>query len=123
MASLFIIIVPSRAPVASPALVGRAAARARRSSAARHGPATAVAAATTRAVTAEAGMTQSRFHYCFRSKAELLHEVVETMVSNQVTSVLDAVRAGVGGDVRSGLHTALQAYCQHLGSIIPNSIC
>jgi len=113
MASLSASIVPSRAPV-----------RPRRSSderrrelveaalrvMARDG----VAAATTRAVTAEAGMTQSRFHYCFRSKAELLHEVVETMVRNQVTSVLDAVRAGVGGDVRSGLHTALQAYCQHL---------
>jgi AcrR family transcriptional regulator len=67
-----------------------------------------VAAATTRAVTAEAGMTQSRFHYCFRSKAELLHEVVTAMVGNQVTSVLSAVRTG--GDVGS----ALRAYCQHL---------
>jgi len=73
-----------------------------------------VAAASTRAITAEAGMAQSRFHYCFRSKAELLREVVETMVRNQVVSVLDAVRAGAGGDVRDRLHTALQAYCQHL---------
>lgn len=64
-----------------------------------------VAAASTRAITAEAGMAQSRFHYCFRSKAELLREVVETMVRNQVTSVL-----GAGGDVR----TALRAYAQHL---------
>lgn len=67
-----------------------------------------VGAATTRAITAEAGMAQSRFHYCFRSKAELLHEVVETMVRNQVTSVLGVVRSG--GDVGS----ALRAYCQHL---------
>ena len=73
-----------------------------------------VAAATTRAITTEAGMTQSRFHYCFRSKAELLHEVVETMVRNQVTSVLGAVRVGIGHDVRTNLHTALEAYCQHL---------
>ena len=64
-----------------------------------------VAAASTRAIAAEAGMAQSRFHYCFRSKAELLREVVETMVRNQVTSVL-----GASGDVR----TALRAYARHL---------
>jgi AcrR family transcriptional regulator len=73
-----------------------------------------VAAATTRAITAEAGMAQSRFHYCFRSKAELLREVVETMVRTQVVTVLDAVRADAGGNVRDRLHAALQAYCQHL---------
>lgn len=67
-----------------------------------------VAAATTRAITAEAGMSQSRFHYCFRPKAELLHEVVATMVRNQLDSVLGAVRSG--GDVGS----ALRAYCRHL---------
>jgi AcrR family transcriptional regulator len=64
-----------------------------------------VAAASTRAITAEAGMAQSRFHYCFRSKSELLREVVETMVRNQVSSVL-----GAGNDVA----TALRAYAQHL---------
>jgi len=73
-----------------------------------------VAAATTRAVTAEAGMTQSRFHYCFRSKAELLHEVVETMVSNQVTSVLDPCAPGSVATCGRACTAALQAYCQHL---------
>ncbi|HEY7050381.1 MAG TPA: TetR family transcriptional regulator [Jatrophihabitantaceae bacterium] len=73
-----------------------------------------VAAASTRAITTEAGMAQSRFHYCFRSKAELLREVVETMVRNQVTSALAAVRGAPAVGPGASASTALRAYAQHL---------
>lgn len=40
-----------------------------------------VAAASTRAIVAEAGLPLGAFHYCFRSKAELLHSVIETIMA------------------------------------------
>jgi AcrR family transcriptional regulator len=73
-----------------------------------------VAAASTRAICAEAGMAQSRFHYCFRSKAELLREVVETMVRTQISSVLTAVRGAPTVGLGASASTALRAYAQHL---------
>jgi AcrR family transcriptional regulator len=55
-----------------------------------------LAATSTRAVTAEAGMTKGTFHCCFRSKDELLTELVRTHVKDMI----EAARA-VWADDRS----------------------
>ncbi|WP_344941031.1 TetR/AcrR family transcriptional regulator [Actinomadura miaoliensis] len=43
-----------------------------------------IAATSTRAIAAEAGMPRGSFHYCFRSKDELLDELAATIVSDMV---------------------------------------
>ncbi len=57
-----------------------------------------VAAATTRAIAAEAGMALASFHYCFRSRDELLAEVIGRVVTSEANAVLDAMAAGAGDD-------------------------
>ncbi|MGW4379858.1 TetR/AcrR family transcriptional regulator [Kitasatospora sp. NPDC004531] len=66
-----------------------------------------VAKATTRAVVAEAGLPLGAFHYCFRSKEELLQSVIERIM---VRALAPVAAAGVEGApvaeiVRAGLHT------------------
>ena len=53
-----------------------------------------VAAGTTRAIVAEAGMPLATFHYCFRSRNELLRELI-TLVT---TMERDAAAAAMAGD-------------------------
>ncbi len=67
-----------------------------------------IAAATTRAITAEAAMPQASFHYCFRSKDELLGLVIETMVNQQVSAALATVRPRK--DVRRAFREGFRAY-------------
>ncbi|MCZ0983105.1 TetR/AcrR family transcriptional regulator [Streptomyces diastatochromogenes] len=43
-----------------------------------------VAKATTRAIVGEAGLPLGAFHYCFRSKRELLHSVIERIMLNSL---------------------------------------
>jgi AcrR family transcriptional regulator len=49
------------------------------------------AAATTRAICAEAGMKQGVFHYCFTNRDELLREVSAGLIGAQVSASIGAV--------------------------------
>src|SRR5687767_6056215 len=62
-----------------------------------------VAAGTTRAIVAEAGMPLATFHYCFRSRNELLRELI-TLVTTMERDAAAAAMAGDGaaGDPASG---------------------
>ncbi len=64
-----------------------------------------VAAATTRAVVAEAGASLSAFHYCFDSREELLVLAAERITDR----TLEHVRSGfsVEGDLRTVVHGTL----------------
>lgn len=66
-----------------------------------------VAATTTRRIVDEAGMRLGSFHYCFRSKNELVHELIRRNVAEE----LAAARAGLvsGADVRQALQGSLSA--------------
>lgn len=50
-----------------------------------------VSAATTRLIAAEAGVPQSVFHYCFRSKDELFQELTQTVVASMLGSAMDSL--------------------------------
>jgi len=65
-----------------------------------------VEGATTRAIVAEAGMALASFHYAFRSRDELLGELVATVVHRQ----REAVVAGIGPDLRASVRAGLQIY-------------
>jgi AcrR family transcriptional regulator len=67
-----------------------------------------VAAATTRAIVAEADMSLSAFHYCFRSKNELLAGLVDALVEREMAAALATLRPGA--DVNRALRKGLRAY-------------
>jgi len=67
-----------------------------------------VAATTTRAIVAEAGMSLSAFHYCFRSKNELLGGLTDTVVAKASAAALATLRPGT--DVRRALRKGMRAY-------------
>lgn len=71
-----------------------------------------VAAGTTRAVVAEAGMAPSVFHYCFRSRDEMISELILRLGARE----RQAVWAGVvpSTDLRAMLQSAVEAYLAHL---------
>jgi AcrR family transcriptional regulator len=69
-----------------------------------------VGAATTRAIAAEAGMPLSSFHYCFRSKNELLGELAGQMVSTEVSAAAQVLTPEDGLEVT--IRGALRAYWQ-----------
>lgn len=69
-------------------------------------------AATTRAIVAEAGMPIGMFHYCFRSKNELLVEVMEVLRRRSFTVV--AAVLDRGHDTESSVRLALEAYWEHV---------
>jgi AcrR family transcriptional regulator len=73
-----------------------------------------VARATTRSIVAEADMPLGVFHYCFRSKQDLLGSVIETITVHSLTPVLEAAAGGVGPDLRSTVRAYLQAYLDHV---------
>lgn len=54
-------------------------------------------AATTRAVCEEAGMSQSVFHYCFRTKKEMLQGLVTVTVQDLVDVAVKGVEAAAAG--------------------------
>jgi AcrR family transcriptional regulator len=64
-----------------------------------------IAAATTRAICAEAGMPNGFFHYCFTSKQELMLEVAQQF-RRRFTAML-SLADGLQGDVYTVVSTAL----------------
>lgn len=71
-----------------------------------------VAKATTRAIVAEANMPLGAFHYCFRSKEELLERVIETITDHTLDPALEGLRAD--GSLEERLRAGLGAYWQHV---------
>jgi len=65
-----------------------------------------VAAASTRAITAQANAPLSAFHYCFRSKQELLQELTTTVVNELVREAREVLRPGA--NLRDGLRDGLR---------------
>ncbi len=66
-----------------------------------------IARTTTRAITAEAGMPRGSFHYCFRSKDELLRELITVVVSGMAGAARDA--PSPGDDLPRSLQSGLRA--------------
>ncbi|PYC84746.1 TetR family transcriptional regulator [Streptomyces tateyamensis] len=71
-----------------------------------------VARTTTRAIVGEAGLPLGAFHYCFRSKEELLQSVIERIM---VRALAPAVASAVAGaPVATVVHTTLGAYWERI---------
>ena len=66
------------------------------------------AAATTRAICAEADMKQGMFHYCFTNRDELLREVAAGLLTAQVSASIGAV--GPSGTMAESVSLAFTAY-------------
>ena len=71
-----------------------------------------VARTTTRAIVAEAGMQIGVFHYCFRSKDELILEVVRTIGRRSFQAVIGVV--GDSTELSEVMHLATGAYWEYL---------
>jgi AcrR family transcriptional regulator len=71
-----------------------------------------VAAGTTRAIVAEAGMHVSVFHYCFRSRDEMLGELIGRLATIERSAVWQALEPGE--DLRGCLRNAAAGYLAHL---------
>lgn len=67
-----------------------------------------VAAATTRAVTAEAGMSLASFHYAFRSRDELIAELIPFVVEEETKAAAATLTDGV--DLTTALRLGLTAF-------------
>ncbi|WP_033289281.1 TetR/AcrR family transcriptional regulator [Amycolatopsis jejuensis] len=67
-----------------------------------------IAAATTRAICAEAGVHQSVFHYSFGSKKELLQELIRITIGDMIEASIDArkVTKDIGESFRNGMRSA-----------------
>jgi len=74
-----------------------------------------IAQTTTRAITAEAGMPRGSFHYCFRSKDELLRELATTVVGDMVRAAQDAQTdtGDLPADLRAALRAMFAAITEH----------
>ncbi|MDH6280797.1 TetR/AcrR family transcriptional regulator [Prescottella agglutinans] len=69
-----------------------------------------LAAASTRAICAEAGVQQSAFHYCFSSKEELLRELTREVVAGIVETAVGSLTPGA--DVEESLLRGLTGLWQ-----------
>ncbi len=67
-----------------------------------------VAAATTRAIVAEAGMSLASFHYAFRSRDELIAELIRFVLESQSVAAAEAL--SIAGDLRSTIRHGLKAF-------------
>jgi AcrR family transcriptional regulator len=65
-----------------------------------------VAAATTRAIAAEAGAPLATFHYAFRSKEELLRELTPALVDRMLDEAIDVIEPG--RDLKDSLRDSLR---------------
>ena len=68
-----------------------------------------VAAATTRAIVAEAGMPLASFHYAVGSRDELLSDVIELVVAGEGTATLGSLEIDAP-DLRSAVRATFGAY-------------
>ncbi len=64
--------------------------------------------ATTRAIVAEAEMSLASFHYAFRSRDEMIRELIAFVVQDEQRVTLEAIE--VDADIRSAVRAGLQAY-------------
>lgn len=71
-----------------------------------------VAAATTRAIVAEADMSLASFHYAFRSHAEMMRELIAWVVDAEVSAAFATVEPG--RDIRATLRSGMQAYLDYV---------
>jgi AcrR family transcriptional regulator len=71
-----------------------------------------VAAATTRAVTARAGLPNGAFHYCFASKSELFAALLGRELTGSLLKAWEAVADTE--DLEAGLAAGLGAYLDHV---------
>jgi AcrR family transcriptional regulator len=67
-----------------------------------------VAAATTRAITAEAGMSLASFHYAFRSRDELIAELIAYVVENEALAAGGTLEPG--SDLESTIRIGLLGF-------------
>lgn len=67
-----------------------------------------VHAATTRMIVAEAGMSLASFHYAFRSRDEMMRELVAFVVQDEQRVSLEALDPDA--DIRSAVRAGMQAY-------------
>lgn len=73
-----------------------------------------VAAGTTRAICEEAGMLLATFHYCFRSRNELLRELMIMLSTKERVAAEDAMQPGA--ELSDLLRQAACGYLRHLES-------
>lgn len=73
-----------------------------------------VAAATTRAIVAEADMPLASFHYAFRSRDELIAELIEFVVDNEAMAASAAL--SFEGDLKSTIRGGLKAFMDLVAS-------
>jgi len=73
-----------------------------------------MAAATTRAIVAEADMSLASFHYAFRSHAEMMRELVVWVVDAEVAAVFSSMK--VGRSIHDALRSGFQAYLDYLSA-------
>jgi AcrR family transcriptional regulator len=73
-----------------------------------------IAAATTRAIVAEAGMSLASFHYAFASRDELVDELIATVVAREQQAVVPTPEPG--RSLRELLESGIIAYFEHLKS-------
>jgi DNA-binding transcriptional regulator YbjK len=73
-----------------------------------------LAAATTRAIVAEAGMPLASFHYAVASRDELLRDVVELVVAGE--GIAAATFLHDARDIRQAVRLALLGYLDHVRS-------
>lgn len=71
-----------------------------------------VAKATTRSIVAEAGMALTAFHYSFRSKQELLENVIETITAHTLDLAVEVL--GGDGSAEDKVRSALDTYWRHV---------
>lgn len=64
--------------------------------------------ATTRAIVAEADMPLASFHYAFRSRDEMISELISFVVEGEGKAALSTLSGG--RDIRSAVRAGLQAY-------------
>jgi AcrR family transcriptional regulator len=67
-----------------------------------------LAATTTRRIAQELDISVGIVHYCFRSKEELLHEVIRVIAEAQVVAARSAIVPG--GDVRESVRNAFLGF-------------
>ncbi len=74
-----------------------------------------LAALSTRAIVAEAGMSLASFHYVYDSREQLLGDVISSVVDGERTAGFTGLDTGAG-DLRSALRGGLDAYLELLAA-------